>query len=195
MIFIILSLALPLVTAVGIGTWQYLDLRRYRQTDRRAEAERIEQEQLRQALRDDRASWERAFRDAEKLLMRLQDFESEVRAQGPVDSNSVSQAGLKRIHWQLENVADRCPETIQDPLRTVASRVAALSSVVFPSDAEVIDDYAQALAGTPARAIPEGVMASQLGARAVEQYRAAVDLHEAIAAAWKAIHTERGGEG
>lgn len=69
-----------------------------------------------------------------------------------------------------------------------------LSSIVVPSDAEVSDGYARALASTPPDEIPRAITASGIGARAVEQYRAAVDLHEAIAAAWKAIDTERGGE-
>jgi hypothetical protein len=193
--YALLAIAVPLVTAVAVNIWQYRVARRYRQADRRSEAGRVSLEKLQQARRDRRASWEPAFRDADKILKELEDIESEVRAQGPADPNFVSRAGLKRIQWRLENVADRCPEQTQDPLRTVARRVAALSSIIFPSDAEVIDGYTKALASTPPREIPVGIIASQLGARAVEQYRAAVDLHEAIAAAWKAIHTERGGEG
>ena len=192
--YALLTIALPLATAIGIAFWQYRILRRYRQADRQAEAERIKQEQLQQARRDSRASWEPAFRNADEILRELEDIESEVRAQGPVDPDFVNQAGLKRIQWRLENVADRCPDTIHDPLRTVAMRVATLSGIVVPSDTEVTDGYTKALTGPPPNTIPQGIMASQLGARAVEQYRAAVDLHEAIAAAWKAIHTERGGE-
>jgi hypothetical protein len=185
---------LVLITAVGRAFWQHRILRRYREADRRHEAEQIEQEKIQLERRERRASWEPAFRDADEILKRLRDIESEVRAQGPVDQDFVTRADLKRIQWQLENVADLCPETLHVPLRTVAGHVAKFSSVKFPSDSEVADGYSKAFTSTSQVAVSHEIVASQLGRRAIEQYGAAVELHEAITSALKAIHTERGGE-
>jgi len=168
--YALLGITLPLVTAVVIAIWQHRSLRRYRQADRQADAERVEQEKIQQARRDGRARWEPAFRDADAILKKLQDIESEVRAQGPVDPDFVTRADLKRIQWQLKNVADLCPEVLHGPIRTVASHVAKFSGIRFPPDAEVTDAYGNAFSSTPPGTVPSGIMASQLGARAIEQY-------------------------
>jgi hypothetical protein len=70
--------------------------------------------------------------------------------------------------------------------------VAGLRNVVVLPDREVTARYGEVLAASDQ--VDPDLTASALGARAVEQYRAAVVLHEAIDAAWKAINTERGRE-
>jgi hypothetical protein len=185
---------LALIAAVVIAVWQHRVLGRYRRAERESQAQQAEQEHLQQTRRDRRESWEPVFRETDETLKSLEDIESEVRAQGPLDHDFIDQAELGRIQRHLDNISDRCPETLRDPVRAVAAAAARLRNVLVLSDAEVIDEYAKALAGSPPCELPPELRATAIGARAVEQYRAAVHLHEVISAAWKAVHTERGGE-
>jgi hypothetical protein len=57
-----------------------------------------------------------------------------------------------------------------------------------------LEKYTDALPRDHPGNLPPEIWASALGARAIDQYKAAVALHSAIREAWDAVHTERGGE-
>lgn len=189
-----------ILVAVGIAAWQHRDLRIYRQADRlreaeqaEREAERAEQDSLRQARRASRESWELEFTETQAILNKVEDFESEVRNQGPLNRDAVDRAELSKIQWRLENACRRVPAALRDPLNEVAAAIAKLRSITVPSDADVVQAYAETLTRTPACDPAPKFLPSAIGATAVQQYRAAVDLHEAIGTAWRIIYTERGG--
>jgi hypothetical protein len=184
---------LAVVVAVAIATWQRHDLRRYRRTDQAFERQREEAERLRQDRRARRESWEPVFTEIQELLIELEDIESEARELGPLDHDAIDGSKLRRIQRRLENVSPRCPRTLRDPLQAVASAAAGFRSIVVLPDAGVTSQYAKELSSTsPGGPAPE-IRASALGAKAIEQYKAAVALHSAIGKAWDAVHTERGG--
>jgi hypothetical protein len=182
---------LALIVSVCISVWQHRVLRDYRKADKESAAKLAEQEQLRQSRRDRRDSWESVFRETDEILKNLEDIESEVRAQ-PADHVFIGRVELGRAQRHLENISGRCPEALRDQLCAVAAAVARLRGVVVLADAEVIARYTEILGSSGE--VPPEILADALGAKAVEQYRAAVALHEAIDAAWKAIATERGGD-
>jgi hypothetical protein len=191
---ILIVSTLAVMAAVGIAIWQHRDLRRYRKVDQAFETQRAEQENLRQVRRTRRDSWEPVFKEIQELLIKLEDIESEARDQGPLDRETIDIADLGWMQRRLENVSDRCPDMLRDPLRAVAMAVARLRSVIIIPDVDVTHEYEKALTSTPPSNLPQGITASALGARAIEQYRAAVDLHCAIGGAWNTVHTERGGD-
>jgi len=182
-----------IVAAVGIAVWQHRELSHYRRADRELETQHAEQESLRRARRARRDSWEPGFTEIQELLIKLEDIESEAREQGPLSHDVIDAADLGRLQRRLENVSERCPDTLHDPLLAVAMVVAKFRRVIIKSDTEVTDEYASAVASTPPGDPAPRVMADALGAKAIEQDRAAVDLHHAIGKSWEAVQTERGG--
>jgi hypothetical protein len=183
---------LPAAVTICIASWQHIVLQRYKKEERELAAEQADQKRQRQRRRELRETWEAMFQEIHEILRKLEDVESEVRRQGPLDHASIGRVELGRIQWQLENVSGRGPEALRDPLLAVAEAVGKLRGVVVLPDAEVIARYTGILAR--AGEITPEIAASALGARAVEQYRAAVALHEAIDTAWRAINTERGSD-
>lgn len=191
---ILIVSALTVFVTLGVAFWQHRDLRRYRRTEQESKEESAKEERERQARRARRESWEPVFKETQETLTRLEDIESEVRQQGPLTRKAIDAAELGRLQRRLQNVAERCPEALRDPLRDVAKATAWLRGVDILSDTEVIEKYTDALTGGhPGDLAPE-IWASALGARAIEQYKTAVALHAAIHEAWDAVHTERGGE-
>ena len=124
----------------------------------------------------------------------MEDIEFEVREQGPFDRDAIKRADLGWLQRRLQNLSGRCPSTLSAPLREVALAVDKLRRISICPDADVVDTYTDARTGTPPRDPAPESMASAIGAKAVEQYQAATDLHQAVSAAWDAIHAERGGE-
>jgi heme exporter protein D len=186
--------ALAVIVAVGIAVWQRRDLRRYRKADQARSARQAEQEHLRQDRRARRESWDPVFREIQELLIWLEDIESEARESGPLDRDELDVFELCRMQRRLENVSGRCPGTLRDPLQAVATAITKFRSIVTLSDDEVAREYTKVLCSTPSASLPSNIMASAIGAKATDQYKAAVALHSAIGAAWAAVHTERGGQ-
>lgn len=186
--------ALAVIVALGIAVWQRRDLRRYRKADQARAARQAEQEHLRQDRRARRESWEPVFKEIQELLIRLEDIESEARESGPLDRDALDVAELCRMQRRLENVSARCPGTLRDPLQAVATAITNFRSLAILPDNEVTREYTNALCSTPSASLPSNILASALGAKAIDQYKTAVNLHSAIRAAWDAVHTERGGQ-
>jgi hypothetical protein len=193
-------LVTAMLVAIGVAVWQYLVLKGYHEQDRLREAEQAaqraeenERERLRRERLARRESWEEEFRETQATLNAAEDFESEVRRQGPLDHDAVERAELGKIQWRLENASRRCPPALKDPLNEVAAAVARLRSITVLSDTDVGQAVTEATTSAPAREPAPQYQASAIGAKAVEQYQAAVDLHEAIGRALRVIHVERGG--
>lgn len=184
--------AVAIVVAIGIAVWQQKELRRYRKTDEEAARLRTAQEArqqkrlaLRQALDPDLAK-------AKEHLSKLQDVESEVRERGPIDHASINARDLDGDCRRLRNIADRLPEELSEPLRTVAAAADRFRNVHVPAEKDAIDEYVRVFGTTPHSHPSPEHMPFALAAKAIEQYRAATDLHNAIDAAWQALRVEGG---
>jgi len=186
---------LTVLVTVGIAASQRRDLRRYRRTEQEAKEKSDKKEGERRARLARRESWEPVFREMQGTLTKIEDIESEVRQQGPLTRKAIDVVELGRLQRRLENVAERCPEALGDPLRNVANAIASLRSIDILSDAEVIEKYTDALTGDHPGNLPPEIWPSALGSRAIEQYKAAAALHTKIHEALQAIETERGGAG
>jgi hypothetical protein len=82
------------------------------------DAEQAEEERRRQALRASRESWESEFKETQAILKAVEDFESEVRNQGPLDRDAVP-SGTEVMHAYTETLTStpRC-----DPAREFLPR-------------------------------------------------------------------------
>jgi hypothetical protein len=155
-----------IVVSVGIAVWQW----------RERKAARLLEE----------------LKEVQPLLVELGVIASRAREPDPLDRDTISPAELDRIQWQLADFSDRCVPALGEALRTVGAATAKLRRIVM-TNADVRHAY-EALTSTPAGDLPPAQVASAIAARAVEQYRVAVELHEAIGAAWIVIRAQRGGK-
>lgn len=199
--YILIGSWLAIVVSAGIAIWQYQVGKHYRQADQKQRAldaelerQRHEIELRRQDKQAKSGSWELVFTQIREVLTKLEEIESEVRQDGPRDRDTIDRNELGRMKRLLENLSDRCPDSLSDPLRAVASATADFQSVTVISDECATSEYAQAIAGIPAGdPLPE-IKASTFGILAVRQYQKALALHDVIVRAWKAINSERGAE-
>jgi hypothetical protein len=188
------AVVLAIVVSVAIAIWQHRDAVRYRRAENERATRVAEQERQRELRRGRQESWEPVYLEIQETLVKLEDIESEVREQGPLDREMIDGADLGRLQRRLVNLSGRCPDTLRVPLQEVSAAVAALRSISIDPDRDITSDYAVAAgAGAVATAGPAvAIPARAIGARAITQYRAATDVHQAIARAWDAVHYERG---
>lgn len=111
------------------------------------------------------------LKEVEPLLVKMGVIASQARDRVSLDRDAIDLAELDRIQWQLADFSDRCAPVLGDALRTVVAAAAKLRQIAH---------------------LPPALVPSAIGARAVEQYRVAVELHEAISAAWFVIRAQRG---
>jgi hypothetical protein len=156
-----------IVIPVGIAVWQWRERKAAR-------------------LRDE-------LKEVQPLLVELSVIASRARERGPLGRDAIDSAELDRIQWQLADFSARCAPALGDALRTVGAAAAKLRRITILTDGDLRQAY-EALTGTSAGELPPAGVASAIGARAVEQYRVAVELHEAISAAWIVIRAQRGGK-
>jgi hypothetical protein len=180
------------IVTVAIAALQRRDLTRYRKIDQDLATRQAEQEHLRQERLAHRETWEQVFLEIQDPLVRLEDIESEVREQGPLDGYAVDTAELGKLQRRLENVSRRCPEALREPLKATAAAVQALRSVTVSSDTDVTILFTKAADGVPAGGPPPEIPARAIGATAIQQFKAASELHNAIGKAWDSVHYERG---
>lgn len=102
----------------------------------------------------------------------------------PVSSYALDLHGDSR---RLRNIADRLPDELSEPLRAVAAAADKFRNVHVPRERDAIDEYVRVFGTTPHGPLSPGYMPFALAAKAIEQYRAATELHNAIDAAWQAL--------
>jgi hypothetical protein len=166
--------ALAIIVAIGIAVWQQ---------------RRVEQKASQRALRQARES---DLTEMAEHLKALEDVESEVREQGPVDSDAINARRLDFHSRRLRNIADRSPDGICDPLRAVAAAADRLRSIDVPAETKVMDEYAKVFATTPPTAPGAEFTPRALARTAIYQQQAAADLRKAIDAAWSALRAGHG---
>jgi hypothetical protein len=184
--------ALTIIVMVMIAIWQQREISRYRKADhavQEAAAERGRLQSERQARRD---FWQPVVDEIRVLLVSLEEIETRILDQGPLDHSTIDADLLGHIQRRLESISDRCPISLHDPLLAVASAIAVLGRTVILTDAEVTGHYYATLTGTPPVRPADRFLASAIGAKAVDQYRAAQNLQDATAAVWKALRVECG---
>jgi hypothetical protein len=115
-----------------------------------------------------------------ELLRRLEEIESKIRKPGPVGHEVIDTTELWHLELRLENISDRCRKQLCAPLAKAVKSAKKLRSTEVLSDNDLVEIYEKAFTTNPPGEIPAEAKASAIRAKGIEQYQAAVDLHQAI---------------
>jgi hypothetical protein len=185
--------ALTVAASLFIAKWQQSAGERNRMNQQRRMELRSQVEASRQEVLDRQESWRREYEEIRELLNDLSDRVHDVWSRGPVDSDALQSAGFDRLERLAEQLADRGPASLSDPLLRVGRAVHQLRETGLPSDADVLAEYRRAAAfGSDHLILREmaELAPHPLCCQAIAQYKAAETLSGVVTKCREVLRAE-----
>ncbi|MEU0081970.1 hypothetical protein ABZY58_29050 [Micromonospora tulbaghiae] len=179
---------LAVAVAVAVAWWQRLIQLRDRAADRAEQQRRQDDERDRERRLDHRDVWRAEYEEIRELLKLGGDIAYRAMHEGPHTIAEQAGMGLARFKMKADQLAGRCPDTLQKPLLRIATLADRLAHAPVPEAADVVAAYTTA-AGHP---VPAHLQVRAAHLLAIEQDRAARELAEELSAAWRTLRDEWG---
>jgi hypothetical protein len=176
--------ALSIVVAIRIAWWQRLTGLRDRAAEREQELTRERERVAQEEKMARREVWRAEYEDIRNVLDSGEILVYRSRHDGPYTATEFAALDIAAYRMKCERLAERGVKRMRKPLLQIARKAGELTQNALPEEAELALSFAKGH-------IPGDVGLRDVQRLAINQDRAARDLADLIASAWKILRDER----
>jgi hypothetical protein len=177
--------ALSIAAAIGVAWWQRLIWLRDRATEREQELTRERERAAHEEKMARREAWQAEYEDIRKLLDSGEMLAYWARHDGPYTATEFTALSVATFRMNCDRLAERGVERMREPLIKIARKAHELMQNAVPEEADLALSFVKGY-------VPGDIGLRDVQRLAINQDRAARDLADMIASAWKILRDEWG---